>query len=173
MSIYASRGFTLVELIIIISIVAILAAIAIPSFQKDLVQREIQNTQVKLRLAIQMARQQAMSQTDHVVICSTNNAKSCINDSWSSGFLVFNDRNNNRQLDGDEVVLLVEKLNLKYGSLKLRSLNPNNLSFMPRTGLPLGSNGTFSYCATDTQFSYSLVMSQMGHSRIDQTQKCS
>ena len=80
---------------------------------------------------------------------------------------------NNRKIDSNEQIIVSEHLKLNYGSLNWASLNTNNLSFIPRTGLPLGSNGTFSYCAHDPKLSYSLVVSQMGHSRIDSTQKCS
>ena len=167
------RAFTWIELIITVVIIAILVTIALPSLQKDLMRKEVQNSQLKLTRALQMARQQAMSQANHVVICGTQQKNTCTTNSWSSGFLVFIDVNNNRKVDSNETVLWSEHLNLKYGSLNWGSLNSNNLSFIPRTGLPLGSNGTFSYCARDKQFNYSLVVSQMGHSRIDQTQKCS
>ena len=172
MHIHTRRAFTLIELLITIAIIAIITTLAVPQFQQDLMKKEVQSSQIKLSHAIQMARQYAMSQANHVVICSASSHTSCSNDSWSQGFVVFVDINNNRQIDTNESVLLSEHLNLKYGSLKWGSLNSNNLSFIPHTGLPLGSNGTFSYCAQKTQFSYSLVVSQMGHSRIDQSQNC-
>jgi type IV fimbrial biogenesis protein FimT len=172
MRIHHCRAFTWMELIIAIVVLAILATLALPSFQQDLMKKEVQHSQLKLSRAIQLARQHAMSQANHVVLCGSNNQKSCINNSWSDGFLVFIDINNNRKVDANENVILSESLNLKYGTLNWGSLNNNNLSFIPRTGLPLGSNGTFSYCSRDQKFNYSLVISQMGHSRIDQTQKC-
>lgn len=172
MSIKLYDGFTLFELLITISILAIIISIALPSFQDQFIKQEIQSTQTKLSRAIQMARQQAMGQTHHVVICGADNTKQCTNDSWSHGFLVFTDQNNNRLIDQGETIFLIEMLDLNYGELTWRSLNRNNLSFIPRTGLPLGSNGTFSYCAQNSELSYSLVVSQMGHSRIAQTQRC-
>lgn len=167
------RAFTWIELIITIVIIAILATLALPSFQQDLMKKEVQSSQLKLTRAIQMARQHAMSQANHVVLCASHDQKNCSPQSWSQGFVVFIDINHNRKVDPNEQIIISEHLKLNYGSLSWASLNPNSLSFIPRTGLPLGSNGTFSYCAQDKSLSYSLVVSQMGHSRIDQTQKCS
>ena len=172
MQINHCRAFTLIELIITITVIAILATLAIPSFQQDLMKKEQQSSQLKLSRAIQLARQHAMSQANHVVLCSANKQNSCTADSWTTGFVVFIDINNNRQIDSNEHIISSENLKLKYGTLNWGSFNRNNLSFVRRNGLPLGSNGTFSYCAHDKKFSYSLVVSQMGHTRIDQTQKC-
>ena len=166
------RGFTWVELMISLAVAAILLTLAIPNFQQDLIKKEVQSSQLKLSRAIQMARQTAMTQANHVVICASQTKNSCTAQSWSQGFLVFIDINNNRKVDSNEQIIWAETLALKYGQLKWGSLNNNNLSFIPRSGLPLGSNGTFSYCAHQSQFSYSLVVSQMGHNRIDRTQRC-
>ena len=167
------RGFTLVECLVTIAVIAILVAVAIPSFQRDLMKKEMQSSQIKVQRALQLARQHAMSQANHVVICNSHNGTLCSSNHWTQGFIVFVDINKNRQRESNESLVLGEALNLKYGQLSWGSLNRDNLSFLPRTGLPLGSNGTFSYCAQNTQFSYSIVVSHMGHSRIDQTQNCS
>lgn len=166
-------GFTLIECLVTIVVLAILAAIAIPSFQRDLMKKEMEASKLKLQRALYLARQQAMTQANHVVLCNRGQSMTCSTNAWSQGFMVFIDINKNRQLESNETIILNETLNLKYGQLSWSSLNRDNLSFLPRTGLPLGSNGTFSYCAKDPQFSYSIVVSHMGHSRIDQTQNCS
>ena len=167
------NGFSLVELIICIAIMAIIASLAVPYFQNHLAQQEAKNSQALLRQSIKIARQSASLHHSNVVICPSQNQISCSANSWNHGFMIFIDHNRNRKLDDNEPLLESHALALKYGQLTWKgTLNFSSLSFQAHDGLPIGSNGSFYYCSTH-QHHYRLVMSKMSNIRLEYPQNCS
>lgn len=102
-------GFTLVELIAVIAIVAILLTIGVPSY------RDIQNS---YRISsevnglvgdLQFARAQAIKEGQAVTACVSTDGTTCASNpsGWQQGWIVFNDVNNNQTVDtsaGDNIL---------------------------------------------------------------------
>jgi len=93
------RGVTLIELLISLSIGAVLLASAVPAFQGLLEQLRLTTTTNELVLAINLARTEATSRHGRVAIVPR------VSDDWSSGWHVFIDRDDNGVLDPDEAIL--------------------------------------------------------------------
>lgn len=92
----AMAGFTLIELMISIAIVAILLAMAVPSFQSLLRSRELAAETGRVRTALSFARNEAITRKQHVVVCPSSTGTSCAaSNSWSSGWMIFVDINEN------------------------------------------------------------------------------
>jgi len=91
-----SAGFTLLELIITIALLAIVLGLGVPSMLAA-----IQNTRItaqanELVTAFQLARSEAIKRGQPVSICGSNTAggavaPTCSNDAWSQGWIVFVD----------------------------------------------------------------------------------
>jgi type IV fimbrial biogenesis protein FimT len=91
-------GFTLVELLISIVLLAILLALAVPSFQSFVKNNRVTAQTNGLVSAIQMARSEALKRGTNSVICASDNGEDCTgNGTWASGWIVFSDLN----ADGD------------------------------------------------------------------------
>ena len=62
------RGFTLIEMIVVVSILAILASQALPSFAKLIADREVRSTADQLRDSIVRVRQEALKRNAPVTL---------------------------------------------------------------------------------------------------------
>ena len=92
---------------------------------------------------------------------------------WNSGFIVFLDVNKNRQVDTEEKIIDPQSTELKYGNLVWRgTLSIPSLTFQASNGLPNGSNGSFYYCSTYQPTHYKILLSRMGHTRIENPLTC-
>lgn len=166
-------GFTLVELLVCIAVIAVISMWALPSFNALMARQELKNTQIKILQAIRVARYQAITYKAHIMICSSQDMQACQNNQWNSGFVIFVNTNKNKQIDNNETIIHRERLNLKYGNLKWTGFgNPTGLTFHSNLGLPISSNGTFLYCSTAQQAHQQIIISKMAQTRITTPSNC-
>ena len=174
MYIKRNKAFTLVELIVVISVLTILTTIAAPFFQEYQAKQEANSIYHKINAVNRYARSQSAILRQNIVICPTLNLSSCQANQWSHAWLVFIDNNKNRQVDSDEKILHVDQLKLKYGQLDWRgALSIPSVSYQAQTNLPIGSNGSFYYCSLKSSKHYKIVLSKMGHLRKEDLSSCS
>lgn len=105
MSSRRSNGFTLVELMVTIAVLAILSTIAYPSFQGTIRSNRMATTSNELIAALALARSEAIRGTHGGGVCASTAGTSCDGKSWADGWMVWNDANGNGSFDAGEVVL--------------------------------------------------------------------
>ncbi len=120
-----SRGFGLIELVIVIAIVAILAAIALPSFNTSIRSNRVGTQTNDLLSAFNYARNEAITRSRGVSICAADpevDPLVCGGDAaWNLGWMVFVDT-----APGSSVPVVDEVLRTWVA-------NPNN-SMIPADG---------------------------------------
>jgi len=104
-----NSGFTMLELIMVVMIVAILAAVGTPTFRYVTASNRISGEVNSLLGDMQFARSQAVKTGQPVTICTSTTLTSCaatnIN-TWQVGWIIFVDANANHVFDAANDTLL-------------------------------------------------------------------
>ena len=134
-------GFTLLELMITLGIVAIVSMFAIPAMT-TFIQNDRLTTQINTLVGhLALARSEAVLRHQQVVVCGSSNGASC-GANWNLGWMVFVDANNNGWDATDTVVRVQQALE---GGNTLNSTVGNTVIYDAR-GFAPNSIGTFSLC---------------------------
>ncbi len=109
-----TRGMTLIELILCISIISIITSVAIPNFQTFIERSKIKTTSNDLRMVLSLARQTAISTGVDTYVCELQSNSSCnshrpFGANWSYGWLAYIDVNQNAELDETDTIIRVHR----------------------------------------------------------------
>jgi type IV fimbrial biogenesis protein FimT len=143
----AAAAFTLVELLVVITVVGILMGLGVPSYRYVTNSNRVATEVNGLLGDMMLARSEAIKQGINVTVCpsvSPYTACTSLGTTWQTGWIVFSDYNQNGIVDTTDVVLRVQKA--FSGS---DTLTPDNTSvyFVTfnregfATGLPSGNTG--------------------------------
>ena len=159
------RGLTLLEMIVSLSISAILTTTAIPAFQ-ELVQRNRLTTEINTFVGhLHYTRSEAIKRGVRAVMCRSAGGESCERTAgWEEGWIVFADYNANREVDGRDVILFVEKG--EENGITITSGRRRRVVYQ-NTGQSPGSNGTYVFCDPDyPEYAKAVIISNTGRPRI-------
>lgn len=99
------RGFTMIEIFIALIVAAIVAAISVPAMRDFSLQQRLSTVAQDLQLDLALARSEAVTRSDNISVCTSNNQTNCTNTAWTGGRIIFVDSNQNGALDGADVLI--------------------------------------------------------------------
>ncbi len=100
-----ARGFTLVELVVVITVLSILTAMSAPSFRNMVANARLQSLASDLQAAMMLARSEAIKRSDTITL-NTITAK------WQDGWRLVDTRNQLvREFDGQPGLLVSANVN--------------------------------------------------------------
>lgn len=92
-------GFTVIELLIVVTIVGVLSAVAAPSLRTMIITNQVRTSTSDLLNDIAIARSESAKRSQRVVMCASTDMNTCSGSAWGGGWISFVDANNNQQRD--------------------------------------------------------------------------
>lgn len=140
MTIYATRelsqriqkGFTLIELMVVVALVAIVSAIAIPSWNSMIVNNRLRSAVNNWTQSFYFARSEAIRRNWAVTICASSDGTSCTASGYEEGWIVKTDEKNGT------VLVLQDALPLQGVTLTPGTTAARAITILPN-GLPIGN----------------------------------
>jgi len=103
-------GFTLIEMMIALVVLTVLIVAGFPSFRAILRSNRIASQTNTFLASVNLARTEAIKNNFNAGICASSDGTSC-STAWNTGWIVFDDNNNNGALDGGERIVRVVRGN--------------------------------------------------------------
>jgi type IV fimbrial biogenesis protein FimT len=167
-----SKGFTLLEALVVVAILGILVALGAPPLAGLRERHQLQAQAEGFLDSLILARSEALRRQQRVTLCARASDSTCDPaGAWQQGWLVFADVNDNALRDAGEPVIEVHaavpapmrlsvtntvKVYFSYGS-EGRSMTSNG-AFMA---------GTWKFCSATTEVGWQVVSNALGKPRLE------
>lgn len=145
-------GFSLAELLVVVAIVALVLALAVPSMAAIVSAQQLSAFASALQVSLQLARNDAVMRGGTTVLCKSPDGSACSQTGgWEQGWIVFEDRNHNAQREQTEA--LIARQDAAPAGLTMRGNTPVSCyvsyNAVGSTRLTSGAlqAGTFTVCA--------------------------
>lgn len=140
-----SRGFTLVELLMVLAIVAVLSTLAVPAFGALIGRTQARVARNVLETSLNQARIAAVNHGGHVVVCPSLDAERCARaTTWHQGWILYVDLDHDRVRADREPLLAVGQVHSR-GVAIVSSSGRLVLDYAP-DGSAAGTNLTLTVC---------------------------
>lgn len=147
-----NRGFTLIELMVVLAVAAILTLVAVPSFTALLARNETASAASELMSSLYLAQNEATRTGHGIVVCASSNGNTCSGSTdWSNGWIVLDTGAPPVYSTATPTGTLLRVQQPPYGTRIVSSL-PSSLLFTSYSSAYLAANSaagaTITLCST-------------------------
>jgi len=159
------RGFTLIELMMVVAITGILVGAGAPTFSDMITSNTIDSNRDALFTDLRYARAEAVKRGETVSVCKSSDLVSCSDSAaWANGWITFEDANGDGDFDREDTLLRVHEalsdgINLGFTG--------NDFVTFDGLGKAISTTGTFSFSHSsgEADFNRAITFSTTGRIR--------
>jgi type IV fimbrial biogenesis protein FimT len=142
------RGFTLIELMIAVGLTGLLLSMAVPALDQFTTSARQTSAINDFVASMHQARSSAVTTNFRTTLCASADGTNCEDVSWDEGWIVFTDRDSDRNVDNDETIIGtgegadgVDIQSAEFGRFLM--YRPNGRA---TTASAVGNSGQFTVC---------------------------
>lgn len=172
-----ARGFTLIEVLVVMAIVSILLAVGAPSFRESIERNAVSGHTNTFMNSIRYARSEAIRSGLTVAMCRSTNPESgspscaattgTLTGGWASGWIVFINRDNDGTFDADDILLRAQGPITNSGGIVSGGTGVIVFRFRPTGLMSAGATEmTFSTASGNNSLERRVCVSFVGRARL-------
>ncbi|MFQ3790308.1 GspH/FimT family pseudopilin [Halomonas sp. A29] len=161
------HGLTLIELLVVIVVAGLLMGWAVPGLQAMNARQEVTAEAHRLRVALSLGRNTAITRRSAVIVCPSPDRKRCDTSDWSAPLAIVLGPLSGNEFHEDALLRVVEAgrgVSVSYR----QDGKPVRYGVL---GRPAGHNGTFRICGRHG-YGAQLVLSNFGRVRSGNAMSC-
>ncbi|HET7842676.1 MAG TPA: GspH/FimT family pseudopilin [Xanthomonadales bacterium] len=165
MEVSRSRGFTLVEQLVVLLVASILLTVGVPSFARMFARARVQAAGSELAVSLALARMRAVTEQSSWSLCPSTDGVGCTGASdWTRGWIVFADPN---ELGRPSASDIAERVRPDDDGPEITGTAGRRLLSFRADGTSAGSNATLLLCAREHGVGRRIIVSNAGRTRTE------
>ena len=176
---YISQGITLIEMMIVIVILSILLAIAVPNFSNLILSNQISGHASDFIDTLRIAKTESNAKLTPVTVCvRNNNGDDCdAAATWSNGWIAFLDNNGDTTVDNGETIIyeyeaLGQQITVNTEDRNGNPVTVRQISYTPNGGTDLNVATRFIFGNQDGTINRRIHVTVAGHASPCSTGGC-
>ena len=175
-----NRGFTLLEALVVLALLAVLLSLAAPSLQGLRQKHQMQSQAEQLQASLLLARSEALRRQQRVTLCvrmqAAHAGPECATEgTWAQGWLVFVDGNDSGRREPAETVLQLQEALPGFLTLQGNATVDRYISYGPqgRSQSTTGAfqAGTLTLCGAGQAHVWRVVINAVGKPRLEKADR--